>query len=98
MLGNAHTRAGRNKCSRRRNVECAGAIPTGTAGVHQEFARPRSVRKNGNHMPSHRARKADELANGFSFCAETREERDNRFFLGASGKDFLHRAFGFPTR
>ncbi len=98
MLGNAHASASSYECRRCRNVERARGIAARAASVHQHFIGTRALRENRRHVPAHGAGKSHQFPDRLAFCAQRSQQRDDGLFLGAPGKDLLHRAFGFLAR
>ena len=70
VLGNGHTRRGRNQGRGRTDIESARGITPRATGVNELS----SIRSNGGHMPSHSLGGASHFRDGFALLSQRIEK------------------------
>lgn len=95
VFGDAHACARDDESRGGGNVESVAAVAAGAAGVDEHFVgMPAAVGENLHGTAAHGAGEADELVDGFTFHAESDEQRGDERVVGVAGEDLLHTGFG----
>lgn len=99
VFGDAHARARDDESRGGGNVESVAAVAAGAASVDEHFVGvPVAIGENAYGVAAHGRGKADEFVDGFTFHAETNEERGDERVTGVAGEDLLHAGFGLGAR
>jgi hypothetical protein len=96
VLGHADARAGNHKRGDGGDVECAGAVATGAAGIEQGLAADLVIDGLG-HL-AHGAREADQLVHGLALHAQGHQESGDLGMGGLAGEDGMHGRQGIGGR
>jgi hypothetical protein len=99
VFGYANARSRDDKSRGGGNIERAGSIAAGAAGIDQGFPVGQAAGgENGRGVAAHGSRKADQFVHRLALHAQGGEKSGDLSVAGAAAEDFFHRGFGFDTR